>query len=130
MVKAEAENPILPRQLRLARQHVRAGRVIKSEIGGQPRLIVSGKARNRLGYIGPFGEAGAPPLIVLRNGMELRQVKRNQLDERIFGRREGLLMLLMVRTAADIDGNLFQQIQGNDSSCRGCESIYRSARSA
>jgi hypothetical protein len=36
---------------------------------------VSPKEGLRLGHIGPFRETLSPPLIVLRDGVELRQVK-------------------------------------------------------
>src|SRR6185437_1445779 len=74
------------------------------------------KAGNSFRNIGPLGKARTPPLIVFRNGMELRQIKRYQLDQRIVRRRQSLLMFLIVRTRADIGSYLSKKIQGNYSS--------------
>ena len=95
----------------LPRQHVGAGGVIKSQSAGQPRLIMADKAGNRFGDIGPFGEAVAPPMVIFRNGMELRQVKRNQPDQRIFGGRATPHVPHGAGRGPMLNGNLFQQIQ-------------------
>jgi len=49
--------------------------VIKTQVGGQIRLPVAKKQRLGLGGIGPLGKPLAPPEIVFRNGMKLRQIQ-------------------------------------------------------
>src|SRR5581483_2221354 len=66
MMKTEAMNAVLLGERGLLRQHLRSRGVIEAEASRQPRLIMAHKTRNRLCDIGPFGEAGAPPLVVFR----------------------------------------------------------------
>ena len=49
--------------------------VVEAEVGGQRRLVVPAEERSGRADVGPLGEAGAPPLVVLRDRMELRQVE-------------------------------------------------------
>jgi len=55
-------------------------KVVKTQFGRQVGLVVPVKKRLRLGDIRPLGEAFAPPLIILCNGMELGKVKSNEPD--------------------------------------------------
>ena len=75
VVDAEALDAVAARQHRLAGQRVGVAQVVVAEIGRQMRLVMAGVARPRLHHVGPFGEAGAPPQVVLRRRVELRQVE-------------------------------------------------------
>ncbi len=55
-------------------------KVVESKIGWQMGLRMAGEKRRGLGDVGPFGKSPSPPFVVFRNGMKLRQVKRDQPD--------------------------------------------------
>ena len=52
--------------------------IVKSKVSRYMRLIVTLEQRLRPSGTRPFGEAFAPPPIILWNGMILRQVERDQ----------------------------------------------------
>src|SRR4051812_3099478 len=52
-------------------------KIIETELARQLRLLVARKQGSRPGDVRPFGEARAPPFIVLLDGVELRQVVRD-----------------------------------------------------
>jgi hypothetical protein len=60
----------------------RVGRVeaVEAEVARHARLVVAAETRQAARDVGPFGEAGAPPGVVLGEGVELRQVVGEQLD--------------------------------------------------
>ena len=68
-----AIHAITRRQTGLRGQRLRQAEIVKTQIAGQMRLIMPLIARHRPRHIGPFREALAPPEIVLRCGVELRQ---------------------------------------------------------
>jgi hypothetical protein len=80
MVVAEAVDAVRARQLGLRRARLCVAQVVVSEIGGHMRLVVADEIRPRASHVGPFGEALAPPRIVFRGRMELREVKGDQFD--------------------------------------------------
>ena len=49
--------------------------VVIPELTGDMGLVVAGEERPRFGDVGPLGEAGAPPFVVLGNGMELGEIE-------------------------------------------------------
>ena len=55
-------------------------KVVVAEVGRLVRLVMPREQRLGLCGVGPFGEALAPPKVVLGNGMELRKVERDQLQ--------------------------------------------------
>ena len=61
VVIAERFNAILPGKVGLGRTRLRAPKVVKSQIGGNVRLVVSRIERRGLGGVGPLREALAPP---------------------------------------------------------------------
>ena len=65
-------------QLRLCRARLGQAEVVEAQVGRDVRLIVAGKQRCSARDVGPFGEAPAPPLVVLRSGVKLRQVEGDE----------------------------------------------------
>ena len=56
-------------------QRIGGAQIIETEIGGEVWLVVPFVARPRLADIGPFREAPAPPQVILRCRVELRQIE-------------------------------------------------------
>jgi hypothetical protein len=77
---AKAVDAIFSRQRGLSLARFGQPKVVKSEIGWQMRLIMPAKERTRSHHIRPFRESLAPPHIVFRDRVKLRQVKRNRPD--------------------------------------------------
>ena len=77
---AEGLDPVGLGQAGLLLPHLGNTEIVEPKVGREVRLIVAGKLRPRLGDVAPLREPFAPPGIVLRNGMELRQVKGDQTD--------------------------------------------------
>ena len=75
-IEHEAMQPGAPRQVDLAAQRRGMGQVVMAQVARDPRLVVAGIARQAARHVRPFGEAGAPPQIVLRDRVELGQVIR------------------------------------------------------
>ncbi len=65
-------------QLGLRRPGFRDAQVIEAQVRRKVGLIMSGKQRTRLGHVGPFGEALAPPGVILRGRMVLGQVEGDE----------------------------------------------------
>src|SRR5262249_14338248 len=80
---AETMNAVLPLELRLGRARLRRTAVVEPEAGGRLRLIMALEQRPRRGNARPFGEALAPPCVILGDRMVLRQIERDQPDVRI-----------------------------------------------
>ena len=80
VVIAEPVQPVEPGQLDLPALHVGQPEVVEPELAGQMRLIVAGELRLAAGDVGPLGESLSPPLVVLGDRVELRQVERDRLD--------------------------------------------------
>ena len=57
--------------------------IVKPKFPGQLRLVVAGKLGPGFGHIGPLGESLAPPVVVFRNGMELRQIEGDRLHSAV-----------------------------------------------
>src|SRR5262245_53048119 len=74
-----------PRQRRLRLAHLWRTQVVEAEVRRQMRLIVAVEERPRLRGVRPLGEASAPPAVVLRNRIELRQVERQEARTRGVG---------------------------------------------
>ncbi|MNV36483.1 hypothetical protein D3C71_1279620 [compost metagenome] len=78
VVEAERADAILRSQTRLVTHHLRIAQVVEAEVGRQAWLHVAFELRQGTGDIAPFCKALAPPGIVLRERVELRQVERHQ----------------------------------------------------
>lgn len=78
VVEAERADAVLGCQARLVAHHLRVAQVVEAQIRRQPRLRMAFELRQRPGDVAPFGEALAPPGVVLGERMELRQVERDQ----------------------------------------------------
>jgi len=52
---------------------------VEAEVARHARLVVAAEARHAARHVGPLGEALAPPLVVLGEGVELREVVGEQL---------------------------------------------------
>jgi hypothetical protein len=86
--------------------------VIETEIRRQSRLEVILKTRQAPGDIGPFGKALSPPFVIFWNGMELRQIEREQLHEWM-GRRNDVGAFAFIKdTTPVIKLNLRKGVQG------------------
>ena len=82
VVVAKAVDAVFAREIRLRDPRLRNAQVVEPEIGGKMRLIVALELRLRANDVAPFGEALAPPGVVLRNRVELRKIERDQLRQR------------------------------------------------
>src|SRR5262249_39876632 len=78
MPVTKALDTVFSGQLRLGRPDLREAEVVEAQVRRQVRLVMSAKQGPRPRHVGPLREAFPPPLVVLRNGMELRQIKRDQ----------------------------------------------------
>ncbi len=79
VVVAESRDAVRARQLGLCGARFGQPEIVEPELARQARLSVAAEARPGSGHIAPFGEAGPPPGVVLWNGMELRQIKGDEL---------------------------------------------------
>src|SRR5438046_54472 len=75
VIIAEAGDSILPRQVRLRFARFRNTKIVKTEIGWQMRLVMAPKQRTRFRDTRPLGKSFAPPRVVFRDRMKLRQIK-------------------------------------------------------
>ena len=73
-VEHEALDAGLAGHRRLPAQHRGALQPVVAQVARDAGLVVAGEARQAARHVGPFGEALAPPLVVARHGVELRQV--------------------------------------------------------
>ena len=77
-MKAKTIQTILFGKLNLPKHHILMGKIVKTYINRDMRLIMTGKLRCRLSNILPFRKSPSKILIIQLYRMELRQVKRNQ----------------------------------------------------
>ena len=75
MIVAEAGDAVLPRQVRLRFARFRNTKIIKTEIGWQMRLVMAAKKRTCFCDVRPLSKSFAPPCVVFRDRMKLRQIK-------------------------------------------------------
>ncbi|OIQ65068.1 hypothetical protein GALL_533760 [mine drainage metagenome] len=76
----EAGDPVAAGELALAAQGLGLGEVIEAQVGGAMRLVMAAIIGQGPGDVSPFGEARAPPAVVLRDGVELGQVEGDRAD--------------------------------------------------
>ena len=81
VVVAEAGEPVLAGEVDLPLDRPLVGLVVIAFAERNARLVMPAKLRRRAADVHPVGEALAPPLVVLGNGMKLREIERNELDE-------------------------------------------------
>ena len=74
---AEAINSILLCNLDLLAPGFPHAQIVKAKVGRKVRLQVAFEQGFRLRDICPFGEALAPPAVILRSRMKLRKVEGN-----------------------------------------------------
>jgi len=77
-IEAEAFDPVFAGKSGLPMHDLGLPKVVIAKVSWNTRLPMAFELWQCVGDIVPFGEAGAPPRIVLRNGVELGQVKRDQ----------------------------------------------------
>src|SRR5205085_8856589 len=77
VVEAEAIDPVALGECGLLDIRVPEAKIVESQVAGQARLIMTSKNRPRSGDVSPLGKALAPPHVVLRHGVKLRQIKSN-----------------------------------------------------
>src|SRR5512143_1133786 len=82
-MKTEAVQPVLPGKLDLPPLDVPHAQVVEPELAGQLGLVMPNKLRDGARDVRPFREPPAPPLVVFVDGMELREVKRDEPYVRI-----------------------------------------------
>src|SRR5262249_15128144 len=84
-VKVEAETAKASgfRQFDLPAHRLGMGQIVKAQITRNPGLVVTAKSRQSPYDIAPFGEARAPPRIVLGYAVVLRKIEGYGLDERL-----------------------------------------------
>lgn len=75
IVEAEAADTIKLRQRGLLAHDVDKTQIIEAQFARQVRLIMPEELRHGPADVRPFGEARAPPFIVLGDRVELRQVE-------------------------------------------------------
>ena len=75
-------NPMRAGHVRLGLPHLGHPQIIKPQVRRQVGLPMTGKERPRPGDTGPFRESVAPPEIVFRDGVELRQIKGDEPSAR------------------------------------------------
>src|SRR5262249_16671442 len=78
MVVTEPVYAVFPGQVGLRLACFGQTEVVEAQVRRQMRLAMPAKQRPRSGDVGPLREAFSPPFIVLGNGMELREIKRDQ----------------------------------------------------
>src|SRR5258706_13763406 len=83
IIKSKTMDTIFASQLHLAFFHLRQAQIIKSEFARQMRLVMPRKLRNCFRTVAPLGKPTPPPVIILNDRMELRQIKGNQFNERL-----------------------------------------------
>ena len=84
IVVAEAVDAVAAGQVGLLFHHLRDAQVVIAEIRGLARLVMALVIRLGLGHIDPFRETRAPPLVVFRDRMELRQIEGDQSNWQLF----------------------------------------------
>src|SRR5687767_5458447 len=74
---AERLDAVIGREPRLRLSDLGHAQVIEPEMGGQSRLLVPKELGASPHDIGPLREATAPPAVVVRSRIELREVERD-----------------------------------------------------
>ena len=97
----EAEQPGIARHRHLAAHRCGAVQRVVAQVARHPRLVVALEARHGAGDRSPFGEAGAPPFVIFRYRMELRQVVSEHLGPPAGAARQ-LLDRLEIRPRAGV----------------------------
>jgi hypothetical protein len=77
-MKAESPHTIVAGQFRLSSHDIGQPQVIEPEFSGQMRLVVPGETGDGLGDVCPLGKAPAPPSVIFRNRMVLREIEGNE----------------------------------------------------
>ena len=72
---AEALDARLTCQLGLLLARLGDTQVVEAQVAWDAGLVVPGEERNSACHVGPLGKARFPPLVVLRRGIELRQIE-------------------------------------------------------
>ena len=80
VVVAKAVDAVLPGELDLTRSDFRHAEIVVAELSRPARLRVAFVHRPCPSHVGPLGEPRSPPIVILRNRVELRQVERDQSD--------------------------------------------------
>jgi len=80
VMQAEAAQTGELGQIDLSSDGLAQAQIVKSEFTGQVRLLVPGKQRGRFHDRTPLGKPLAPPVVVFRNRMKLRQIEGQGLD--------------------------------------------------
>lgn len=80
MVDTESINPIFACQSGLAIQHLGQAKIIETQLTGEVGLVMTAELRPGFADVRPLGKALAPPEIVLTNGMELREIIRDEAN--------------------------------------------------
>ena len=80
MIIAKSRNPVFTRKLSLSLARFGQPKIVKTEIGWQMRLIVPAKQRTCFRDVRPLSKSFAPPCVVFRDRMKLRQVKGDRAD--------------------------------------------------
>ena len=122
VVVAEAVDAVTSRERCLLGARLRHPQVVEAQIRGQARLFVAGELRSRARDVAPLGEALAPPGVVLRDRIELRQVERDQLRRGHGGRRHGARRDRAQRTRASFPSGVSSGI-GDSVNVRSAEQI-------
>ena len=79
VVVDEAVDAVLPGQVGLCGPHLGHPQVVVAELARNMGLIVPRKQGAALGHVVPLGEALAPPLVVLGNGVVLGKIEGQSL---------------------------------------------------
>ena len=82
VIKAECLNTCGPSEGRLCLQGIGIVQICVPEITWNTRLVVPSKPWHCTRDVSPLGKACAPPRIIFRKGMKLRQIKSNGSDAR------------------------------------------------
>src|SRR5262245_14652341 len=77
IVEAKAVDTIFSGEFNLPPLYLGNTQIVETQLTGQARLVMAHKVRFGFGYIGPFSKTSAPPSIIFRNWMKLRQVECN-----------------------------------------------------
>ena len=77
---AKSRNPVFTCKLSLSLARFGQPKVVKTEIGWQMRLIMPAKQRTCFRDVRPLSKSFAPPNVVFRDRVKLRQVKSNRPD--------------------------------------------------
>ena len=80
VVVHERVDAVLGRQGGLLLANVVVAQVVVAEPPGEQWLLMPDEVGLSSSNVGPFGEPGPPPAIVLRDRMELRQVEGERRD--------------------------------------------------